>query len=240
MRLAAREVETPWGRDDGSGRKVGEIWFEAADKRDLPLLVKYLFPEEKLSVQVHPDDEQARARGLANGKSECWYVVAAEPGARIGLGFERALEPEELRAAAVDGSIERLMTWHSAHAGDFFSVPAGTVHAIGGGLTLIEVQQPSDTTYRLYDYGRPRELHLDDAVAVAAAEPYPAALRRSGSGVLLEGPHFSVARLEAGDPDPLAGRARFLLPLDARECLFLDPGEALPARSGPALLAAAP
>lgn len=240
MRLRGREVETPWGRDDGSGRKVGEIWFEAPDGRPLPLLVKYLFTSEALSVQVHPDDDQARARGLPNGKSECWYVVAAEPGARIGLGFDRALTPEELRAAALDGSIERLMTWHAAQAGDFFSVPAGTVHAIGAGLTLIEVQQPSDTTYRLYDYGRPRELHLDDAVAVAAAAPYPPDMRRSGGRLLLDGPHFAIALVQPGEDDLFAGRERFLMPLGTRDGFHVPSGQTLPARSSPALLAAAP
>ena len=240
MRLKVREVGKPWGRDDGSGRKVGEIWFEAPDGRDLPLLVKYLFTSEALSVQVHPTDGEARARGLPNGKDECWYVVDAEPGARIGLGFERALASEELRAAALDGSIERLMTWHTPRPGDFFSVPAGTVHAIGPGLTLIEVQQPSDTTYRLYDYGRPRELHLDDGVAVASGVPYPDELRRSGNGLLLEGAHFAIALVQPGEEDLFAGRERFLLPLGARECFYLEADEPLPARAGPALLAAVP
>jgi mannose-6-phosphate isomerase len=240
MKLRAREVEKPWGRDEGSGRKVGEIWFEAPDGRDLPLLVKYLFTSEALSVQVHPTDAEARARGLSNGKSECWYVLEAEPGARIGLGFDRALAPEELRAAALDGSIEGLMSWHAPRPGDFFSVPAGTVHAIGAGLTLIEVQQPSDTTYRLYDYGRTRELHLDDGVAVASTVPYPAELRRSGGGLLLDGAHFAIALVQPADDGLFAGRERFLLPLGTRECLFIEAGKPLPARIGPALLAAAP
>ncbi|MFL6862166.1 MAG: type I phosphomannose isomerase catalytic subunit [Allosphingosinicella sp.] len=242
MRLAGREVETPWGRDDGAGagRRVGEIWFEAANGQELPLLVKYLFTAEPLSVQVHPNEAAARARGLPHGKSECWYVVAAEPGARIGLGFTRALSADALRAAAADGSIEREMGWHEAKAGDFFSVPAGTVHAIGAGLTLIEVQQPSDVTYRLHDYGRGRTLHLDEAVAVADRGPYREP-RRRGEGVLLDGPHFAVARLAPGGADPFAGRPRFLLPLGpAPACLYLEPGEPLAALGGPALLAAAP
>jgi len=234
MRLDGRKVERPWGRGG-----IGEIWFEAPDGRALPLLVKYLFTSERLSVQVHPDDAAARARGLAHGKDECWYVLAAEPGARIGLGFTQELGAEAVRKAALDGSIEEALGWHAVEAGDFLSVPAGTVHAIGAGLTLIEVQQPSDVTYRLYDYGRARELHLDEAIAVADRGPWRQP-RRRGGGVLLEGPHFAVARLAPGDADPFPDRPRFLLPLGGEpDCLYLAPGEPLPA-AAPALLAAAP
>jgi mannose-6-phosphate isomerase len=235
MRLEGRDVERPWGKDG-----IGEIWFEAPDGRALPLLVKYLFTAERLSVQVHPGDEAARARGLPHGKDECWYVVAAEPGTRIGLGFERALSAEEVRKAALDGSIEAALGWQQVAAGDFLTVPAGTVHAIGADLTLIEVQQPSDVTYRLHDYGRGRALHLEEALAVADLGPYREP-RRSGGGVLLDGRHFGVAKLAPGDVDPFADRPRFLIPLGgARECLYLEPGQPLPDLAGPALLAAAP
>ena len=123
-------------------------------------------------MQVHPDDAQAQARGLAGGKSECWYVLDGEPDARLGIGLTRDLTPEELRAAALDGSIEGLMDWKPVEPGSFYYIPAGTVHAIGGGVTLVEVQQNNDVTYRLYDYGRPRELHLEEAMAVSVATPY--------------------------------------------------------------------
>jgi mannose-6-phosphate isomerase len=179
-RLARRHVERIWGRRDLvgpfappaelAGRPIGEIWFEAPDETEL--LVKYLFTAERLSIQVHPDDEAARALGYKRGKDEAWYVIAADPGAAIGIGLVRELTREELRAAALDGSIERLLDWRPVAAGQIFSSPGGTVHAIGGGLSLIEIQQNLDLTYRLYDYGRPRELHLDEAVAVADLGPW--------------------------------------------------------------------
>src|SRR5205823_13170573 len=110
--------------------------------------------------------DQARARGLPRGKSECWYILEAEPGAVLGLGLTREAAADELRAAALDGSIEELISWRPVRAGDFISVPPGTIHAIGAGISLLEIQQNADVTYRLYDYGRPRELHLDDGIAV--------------------------------------------------------------------------
>jgi mannose-6-phosphate isomerase len=241
MKLVPHEVEKPWGRDDGSGRRIGEIWFEAPDGRALPLLVKYLFTGEKLSVQVHPNDAHARARGLPHGKSECWYVVAAEPGAKLALGLKQAMSEAELREAAADGSIERRLDWIEARQGDFFSVPAGTIHAIGPGLSLIEIQQPSDVTYRLYDYGRDRELHVDDAVAVADRAPCPGSRRRAGPGsaMLLTAPPFSIAYVAAGEADPFAAGERWLLPLmgGAGECFHLEPGEPEPAEPGARLVA---
>jgi mannose-6-phosphate isomerase len=178
-RLATKYVAKPWGRDtlpplfpDGGGERIGEVWFEGPEGRHPTLLVKYIFTSERLSIQVHPTDEQGRARGLPGGKTECWYILDAEADARLGLGTHEPLSADKLRAAALDGSIEHLMDWKPVKAGDFFFVPAGTVHAIGAGVTLVEVQQNVDVTYRLYDYGRPRELHLDDGVAVSVAAPY--------------------------------------------------------------------
>ena len=178
-RLVAHAVEKPWGRNDipphialNDGRRVGEVWFSPDHEAALPLLVKYIFTSEKLSVQVHPNDEQAQQFGLAGGKSECWYVLDAAPDARLGIGTIQDLTGEELRTAALDGSIETLMEWKPVRPGSFYYIPAGTVHAIGGGVTLVEVQQNNDVTYRLYDYGRPRELHLDQGVSVSVAEPY--------------------------------------------------------------------
>jgi mannose-6-phosphate isomerase len=98
---------------------------------------------------------------IRRGKEECWLVIDAEPGATLGVGFHEPVSHEVLRAAALDGSIEDMLVWHPVKAGDFFYIPANTVHAIGAGVSLIEIQQNSDITYRLYDYGRPRELHLD-------------------------------------------------------------------------------
>lgn len=137
-----------------------------------PLLLKFLYTAERLSVQVHPSDEYARAHHNCLGKTEAWYVVDAEPDAAVALGFRETLTPEEVRRRLADGTFMEVLQWHPAKAGDVFLVPAGTVHAIGAGLRIVEVQQHSDITYRLYDYGRPRELHLDHGLAVASLESY--------------------------------------------------------------------
>jgi mannose-6-phosphate isomerase len=214
-----------------AGRRIGEVWFTAAP--DKPLLVKYLFTSERLSIQVHPNGEQARARGLSRGKSECWYILEAEPDASLGLGLKREVSADALRAAALDGSIEQLMDWRPVRAGDFFMVPAGTIHAVGAGISLLEFQQNSDVTYRLYDYGRPRELHLDDGIAVARAERYPDALAQHLAPdefrTLVDGPRFVLAH---SDRDMFEDRERWLIPLEgeagnasAGDCLLLQPGE---------------
>ena len=201
MKLKKHLVEKPWGRTDVppefgllSGRRVGEIWYGADTEEPLPILVKWLFTSERLSIQVHPDDAQAQARGMPSGKEECWFVVDAEPDAVIGIGTKRPLSGEELYAASLSGEIEGLMDWKKVSAGDYFYIPAGTVHAIGAGISLVEVQQYADITYRLYDYDSDRELHLDDGVAVSSATPYTDA--RSGhAGLatpLVDGPHFQL------------------------------------------------
>ncbi|RED16849.1 class I mannose-6-phosphate isomerase [Parasphingopyxis lamellibrachiae] len=183
VRLTTRTIEKVWGRhrlglgfDDvpAGAEPVGEIWFEAPDGAAPELLVKYLFTSARLSVQVHPDDDQARARGHARGKEECWLILDAEPEATIGIGLTETIDSTALRAAALDGSIERLLDWKPVAPGDFFYLTAGTIHAIGAGVTLLEVQQNIDLTYRLYDYGRPRTLHLDDAADVAVRTPWHA------------------------------------------------------------------
>jgi len=203
MLLETKTVEKPWGRDKlpppfvaPEGRRIGEIWFEPP--RDLPqLLVKYIFTSEKLSVQVHPSDAQTEATGLGKqGKEECWLVIDAEPGAVLGIGFHQAIDAETMRTAALDGSIEQMLEWHDVKAGDFFYIPANTVHAIGGGCSIIEIQQNSDITYRLYDYGRPRELHLEESVRVAKGQPYDQANHRhvaeDRSTSLVAGPYFRL------------------------------------------------
>lgn len=239
MKLKPHPVDKPWGRDDlpaafprAPHGRTGEIWFEPEDEAELPLLVKFIFTSERLSVQVHPDDAQARARGVESGKSECWYIVAAEPGAELGLGMRGIGDADALRRAALDGSIVEAMEWVEVKAGDFFYVPAGTVHAIGAGITLVEVQQNKGITYRLYDYGRPRELHLEDAVAVARLEGFPEGQRRRGEepGLLVDGPHFVVAK--GSEAEALRGRDRWVVPLAGTvdgqgmgSCLFLPAGE---------------
>lgn len=216
IRLPPLLVEKPWGRtslpapfEAPEGQRIGEIWFPAPADSELPLLVKYLFTAEKLSIQVHPSDEQARARGLPAGKEECWYILDAEPGARLGIGTARELDASTLRHAAQTGEIEQLMQWHAVEPGMLFHIPPGTVHAIGAGISLIEIQQASDVTYRLYDYGRPRELHLADGIDVAKAAPFPSSRRTSVdlscSAILLETPHFTLAQVVDGDEAPLSG-----------------------------------
>jgi mannose-6-phosphate isomerase len=136
----------------------GEIWYEGSS--GIPILVKHIFTTAKLSVQVHPP-----------GKTEMWHIVSATPGAKIAAGFREKISEDRLRASAVSGEIMDLLTWHDARPGDTFFLPAGTVHAIGEGLTLWEIQQPLDVTYRLYDYGRPRELHLEQSVRFSDRVP---------------------------------------------------------------------
>lgn len=206
IRLDRHYVEKPWGRTDlpaafGAGdARIGEVWYDLADVggvEKLPLLLKWLFTSEKLSIQVHPNDDQARAVGEPSGKEECWIVTATQGDARIGMGTLKPLTDDELRAASLSGEIEQLMDWKSVKAGDWFYIPAGTVHAIGAGVNLVEMQQNADITYRLYDYGRPRELHLDRGVAVSDAKPYIEALCGNlGSAgepqLLVDGPHFRM------------------------------------------------
>lgn len=255
MKLERRYVEKPWGRrslpsifSPPAGERIGEVWFEGGE--DLPLLAKYLFTSERLSVQVHPNDEQARSHGLERGKSECWYILDAEPGAKLGLGFKEALTNNQLRQSALDGSIVDLMQWHPVKPGDFFSVPPGTVHAIGGGISLLEFQQNSDVTYRLYDYGRPRELHLDAGTEISQAEPYDpslaAHLTASDEQTLVKGPHFTLVWTTR---DALQGRLRWVMPLDGSvrsgadvagpgECLLLGPLDELKTDGEPLLIGA--
>lgn len=203
-RLRAVPVERVWGRHNlapglpslEEGVPVGEIWFEPLG--DAPLLVKYLFTAQRLSVQVHPDDATARARNLPRGKDEAWFILDAAPEARIGLGLTREVSREALRAAAVDGSIEHLLAWRPVSPGELLYAPAGTIHAIGAGIALIEIQQNLDVTYRLYDYGRPRELHLEEGIAAARPGPWVPPPAPAGGPVLAEGSAFRVERHRTG------------------------------------------
>ncbi len=185
-RIWGRESLAPWYESTGLNEKAGEAWLsgpqsivetgELAGKTleevwpEFPLLVKMLFPDDKLSVQVHPDDEQAQALGLARGKTECWYVLEAEPGATVACGLKRGRDAEDLLVAIAADKAEDVLEMIPVEVGDMVFVDAGTVHAIGPGVTLLEVQQTCDVTYRLYDYGRPRELHLEKGLAVVKTE----------------------------------------------------------------------
>ncbi|MGY8637060.1 class I mannose-6-phosphate isomerase [Bradyrhizobium sp. 14AA] len=192
----------PWSSIDVAGDLVGELWFQRTrEHAPIPaLLVKLLFTSEPLSIQVHPGDEFAHSIGLPNGKTEAWYILAAAPGARVALGLNRRLTPQALHAAIRDGSIADLSQWRPVAKGDIIFVPAGTIHAIGAGIVLAEIQQRSDTTFRLFDYGRQRELHEDSAVAVSDAGPLRAQSgpRRltEGRTVLITSPHFVIERID--------------------------------------------
>ncbi|WP_066824647.1 class I mannose-6-phosphate isomerase [Sphingomonas mali] len=221
--LATKRVEKPWGRHSlwpgfsdpaPGGDPVGEVWFQTPDAGTPDLLIKYLFTSERLSVQDHPDDEAARAAGYPRGKDECWVILDAEPGATIALGTKEPTTREKLRQGALDGSIVDMLDWKPVKAGDFLYSPAGTVHAIGGGITLVEVQQNVDLTYRLYDYGSDRELHLDAGLKVAHPNPFvPKPIVgevEEGRTILCEGPKFVLERWAGGDrtvtlPDGVTG-----------------------------------
>ncbi len=225
-KLIQRRLEKVWGRRDlpatfggaVAGDPIGEICFEHPDGRDVALAVKYLFTGARLSVQVHPDSASAADGGYRCGKDEAWLVLAAEPEARIGLGLTQTVSRAELRRAAQDGSIEALVDWRPVAAGDVIYAPAGTIHALGAGLTLIELQQACDLTYRLYDYGRDRELHLEEAVAVARPEPYRRSTPRrhvdGGREVLAEGRAFVLEKWTGTSVRTVAAeRATWLVPL---------------------------
>jgi mannose-6-phosphate isomerase len=144
----------------------------APDRSRFPLLVKFLFPKDKLSVQVHPDDAMAQAAGQPCGKTECWYVLRAEPGAQIGLGLKPGVTKAEMERAIREVRLEKLLNWIEVREGEMIYVDAGTVHAIGPGAVIVETQQNSDTTYRLYDYGRPRELHIEAGLHAAKEQTH--------------------------------------------------------------------
>lgn len=192
----------PWSKVGGDTNPIGEIWYERSDSAaDAPsLLLKVLFTSQPLSIQVHPDDAYARAIGLPNGKTEAWYVLSAAPHAKIALGLRQRLTPQQLRQAAYDGSIAELVVWQAVFAGDTVFVPAGTIHAIGAGLVIAEIQQRSDATFRLFDHGRGRELHIENAIAVANAGPaefrvMPTRLDDTRT-LLISNSHFILEKIE--------------------------------------------
>ncbi len=218
MKLKRKFVEKPWGQDvlpdtfdGGSGKKIGEIWFEAPKGIKLQLMVKYLFTSEKLSIQVHPNDRQARRIGFPHGKEECWFILDAKPDAVLGLGLKKPVSATKLKTAAILGEIEQLIDWKPVKKGDFFYVPAGTIHAIGADVSLLEVQQNIDITYRMYDYGRPRELHLEEAIAVAKLTAYDMnycnEIPVDESAILCVGAPFALFQIIGTDDDVISKTA---------------------------------
>ncbi len=227
-RIWGTDTLAPWYAGPAPQAPTGEIWLTAENCRvasgpaagqtlakvtasapqafgdvhhnGFPLLLKLLFPREKLSVQVHPNDAEAQLLGMPRGKTECWYVLSAEPGAQVAVGFRESLTPTDVKDAILDGTLESKLRMLPVQAGDMVYVDAGTVHAIGPGMVVLETQQYSDTTYRLWDYGRPRELHVEAGTEVAKTQtdaglvaPQP----RDGYTRLVESPYFAVDRLSS-------------------------------------------
>jgi mannose-6-phosphate isomerase len=182
----------------------------APDPQRFPLLLKFLFPEEKLSVQVHPDDATARLFGEPWGKTECWYVAHARPGAQVALGLKAGATREQFEQAIEENRAEELLNWINIYPGEMIYVAAGTVHTMGPGSVLVETQQQSDTTYRLYDYGRPRPLHLEHGLAsvkerVASGKVIrPAPVTMDGGtnrlSSMIAAPYFLVDIFELKEP----------------------------------------
>jgi mannose-6-phosphate isomerase len=256
-----RQSLKPWYEETGTKELVGEAWLtgpqcvvEEGEPEgrtlaslagelggEFPLLVKLLFPNEKLSVQVHPDDAQAQAAGEARGKTECWYVLEAEPGASVMLGLKPGVDAKMLAASVADNTMESLVEKVPVSVGDMLFVDAGTVHAIGPGVVLLETQQTSDVTYRLYDYGRPRELHLEQGLKVikpktAAGKVAPKEM--AGFTRLIEQKYFVVDRFELGRMEERS------LTLDGAGCLVgirgkvwvITPGEEVELEPGKAVV----
>ncbi len=249
----------PWYRFTSSSGPVGEVWLTGDECRvasgphagkslaeifrdaplamlgpgvysaGSPLLIKMIFAREKLSVQVHPDDALAQKYGHPRGKTECWYALAAEVGAKVALGLRQGTTLEQIKAAIHDGTMENCLNIVSIAAGDMVFVDAGTVHAIWPGSVLLETQQNCDLTYRLYDYGRPRELQIEKSLEATRlktrAGKVPA---RSGADrtVLLEDDYFCIERIPVNVSRPstsLPGRAE---PLRGLSYLFAAAGSA--------------
>ena len=199
------QLSEKYGRD-----LVGDA---APDARRFPLLLKFLFPHEKLSVQVHPDDQQARRVGQPWGKTECWYVAHAKPGAQIALGLKPGVTIGQLEQAIREKHAVDLLNWLNVYTGDMIYVAGGTVHTLGPGSVIVETQQQSDTTYRLYDYGRPRELHLKEGLAAVklkvasgkVVRPAPAQIPGSNNrrAPLIAAPYFVVDMFEMKDAQEL-------------------------------------
>lgn len=192
----------PWSDFHPDAGPIGEIWFERAGRPAAPpaLLLKLLFAREALSIQVHPDDAYAQSIGQPHGKTEAWYVLQATPDAAVAVGLTRPLSAGQLRAAIADGSIRDLVDWRPAAKGEAVYVPAGTIHAIGAGLVVAEIQQAGDTTFRLFDPGHHRELHADQAVAAAQAAPADrqAGVRRLSEArlLLVTSPYFVLEQID--------------------------------------------
>jgi mannose-6-phosphate isomerase len=188
----------------------------APDPQRFPLLLKFLFPEEKLSVQVHPDDATAQRFGEPWGKTECWYVAHAKPGAQIALGLKPGVTLAEFEQSIHENRAEELLNWINVYQGEMIYVSGGTVHTLGPGSIIVETQQQSDTTYRLYDYGRARPLHLERGLASVkertasgkVIRPAPIGIHggKSRQSSMIAAPYFTVDLFELKEPHEFSTR----------------------------------
>ena len=233
-----------------SRRSAGQARRAAPENEQayFPILSKFIFSSDQLSVQVHPADEYALEHEGGPGKTEVWYIVDAEPGARLALGLTRKLSAGELRRAAETGEIKNYLNWIEVRQGQVFFVPPGTLHTIGPGLILCEIQQNSDLTYRFYDFGRlwddgkPRALHIERAVAVTRQEPYPGPQEpfrfppvsfpddKWRRELLVACPHFAVERIVYEKPvsciaDPERAHLLLFTAGEGRLTASASPGE---------------
>jgi mannose-6-phosphate isomerase len=202
------ELSQQYGRE-----LVGEA---ARDAQRFPLLLKFLFPHEKLSVQVHPDDASAQRTGQPWGKNECWYVAAAKPGSQVAMGLKPGVTRTALQQAIEEKRAEDLLNWINIYPGEMIYVAGGTVHTVGPGAILVETQQQSDCTYRLYDYGRPRELHLKEGLAAVrekvasgkVVRPAPSQIghTRNTLAPMIRAPYFVVDQYELKEPQAFQTR----------------------------------
>ncbi|HEV2222500.1 MAG TPA: type I phosphomannose isomerase catalytic subunit [Candidatus Acidoferrales bacterium] len=206
-----------------AGEKLGDAWPRMSDdwsgsnvSRDkpFPLLAKFIFPEEKLSVQVHPDDDYARQNEAAAGgvgKTEMWYIISARKGAEVRVGLRPGVDRKSFQRAIVDGRAEECLEHVAVHAGDAIFVPAGTVHTIGPGMTICEIQQNSDITYRVFDFnrltpeGKPREMHVAksmDVIRFGKRHGGKVAAEALGAvNTLVECPYFAVMKSVFAEPE---------------------------------------
>lgn len=234
-RARTRALPKPWGVKDlrpwysacGNSNPIGEIWYDRSDDTatDPSLLLKLLFTSQPLSIQVHPDDGFAERAGLAKGKTEAWYVLSTAPEAKIALGLSRRLTQQQLHAAIDDGSICDLVVWRVVSVDDFIFVPAGTIYAIGAGLVIAELQQRTDKTFRLFDYGRKRPLHIEEAVAAADTGSARFQVRpkqfTAERRLLVSSPHFVFERVE------LVANSRWCLEAERETWLLVLSGGAV-------------
>lgn len=225
LRPEPRLISPPWGGQriahryakGESGMVIGESWEASAESLvggvplknylDFTLLIKLIDVAGPISVQVHPNDSQAaQLSDQACGKAESWYILEAAPDAQVAWGLKHALSEEALKTRALSGEIEQDLRWVPVQAGQIIDVPPGTIHTIGGGILLYEVQQPSDLTYRLYDWGRPRPLHLKEALRVAHREPGLFEARQvvgTGRKAVTRQAHFYLDRLQVLQGHPI-------------------------------------